>query len=308
MKSEQEFYSSHSVMTNPGPHARLFRDASSDLDKLTQWVRNVIFHEIYAREANLDLPSDAEGDPESSDAAVRFVNKMLDRIMDRDARPLGNERPKNKCFIGTCRDYAVLLCALLRSQGRAARVRCGFALYFEPESDFGIDHWVTELWDPLEDRWRLIDSELDFDLPRHKNIAFNPLDVPRSSFQVAGKVWLLHREGKVKADRYGLPEIGITGEPFIASNVIRDLAALNKLEMLPFDYWGISTIIDQSQSVTDEQRSIIDEIAALTADDGFSFEGVREIYNLKDTLRVSDPVHSWPKGVEVDYYLELDQS
>ncbi len=308
MESEQEFYSTHSVMTNPGIHTDLFSSAPSELDKLAQWVRNVHFHEIYAKEANLDLPAEAESDPKTSDAAIRFVSKMLDRIIERDSRPLSEERSKDKCFIGTCRDYAVFLCALLRTQGRAARVRCGFALYFEQENGVGIDHWVTEFWDAEENRWRLIDAELDFNLPRHKNIAFNPLDVPRSSFQVAGKAWRLHREGKINAENYGLPMIGIAGEHFIASNVIRDLAALNKLEMLPFDYWGISTKIDQSQSVTDEQHSIIDEVAALTTDGKFNFIGMRKIYKSNDALRVRDPVLSWPKGVEVNYHLELDGS
>lgn len=38
--------------------------------------------------------------------------------------------------------YAGLSCAVLRSRGIAARVRCEFATYFQP--GHGVDHWITE--------------------------------------------------------------------------------------------------------------------------------------------------------------------
>ncbi len=63
-----------------------------------------------------------------------------------------------------------MLCGLFRHQGRPARVRCGFAFYYEPGSNFGADHWVTEVWDFAESRWRLVDAEVDHDLPQHNVI------------------------------------------------------------------------------------------------------------------------------------------
>ena len=69
---------------------------------------------------------------------MRDVESMLGRILRRKAAPLTEPRPVEQQFIGTCRDYAALFCSLLRHQGRPARVRCGFAFYFEPGTGFGM--------------------------------------------------------------------------------------------------------------------------------------------------------------------------
>jgi hypothetical protein len=45
----------------------------------------------------------------------------LDVIAERNPGPLTRGGPKERCFIGIFRDYAVLLCVLIRAQGRPAR-------------------------------------------------------------------------------------------------------------------------------------------------------------------------------------------
>lgn len=305
MIDELAFYSTHGAITDPGAYAFMFDGAPDDAVELARWVRNVQFHEAYARDAGLTLPSDAADDPATSDAAVRYVAAMLGRIVCRDDRRLGEERPKHRCFIGTCRDYAVLLCALLRHRGRPARVRCGFTFYFEPDEDFGDDHWVTEVWVADEARWRLVDAEVDASLTQHAKVSIDPCDVPRDRFQVAGAAWRLCRKGGVGADRYGVASIGVHGEWFMAANVVRDLAALNKREMAPFDYWGMSLDICLAMDLNDGQRALIDRLAAVTADDGFDFSALRDIYESSAGVRVSDPVKGWPKGVKTDFTVGL---
>src|SRR5713101_7308823 len=70
-------------------------------------------------------PAGSEADVES-----RSVPRILDRILERDAAPLDVARPPERCFIGICRDYALLACAALRQHRVPARVRVGFAAYF----------------------------------------------------------------------------------------------------------------------------------------------------------------------------------
>ena len=168
--NERNFYSTHSVFTDPGEFRTLLDYAPDDERELARWVRNVQFHELYAGQAGLILPDEAESEPATSDPAVRYLEPMLERILARDGHSLDFERPKDKCFIGICRDYAVMLCALFRHQGRSARVRCGFAFYFEPGANFGADHWVTEVWDSIGGRWRLVDAEVDHDLRSTKRL------------------------------------------------------------------------------------------------------------------------------------------
>ncbi len=303
--NEHEFYAAHSAMTDPGRFRTLLDDAPDDERELTRWVRNVQFHEMYAKQADLTPPDDAAGAPATSDPAVRYLEPMLARIVARDGRSLDFERPKDRCFIGTCRDYAVMLCALLRHQGRPSRVRCGFAFYYEPGSKFGADHWVTEVWDPRQVRWRLVDAEVDSNLPQHAMVTIDPLDVPRDQFQVAGTAWRLCRVGKADPGSYGVMGLGGKGEWFMAGNVLRDMAALNKHEVTVFDWWGMASQMCLSGQVTPEQRLVIDELALLIADRGFDFDGLRQAYNDRPEVRLCDPVKGWPKGVETDFMLGL---
>ncbi len=303
--NEQKFYATQSKFTDPGAFRSLLDNAPEDERELARWVRNVVFHEVYARQAGLILPDDAAREPATSDPAVRYLEPMLGRILARDGRSLDFARPKDKCFIGICRDYAVMLCAMLRHQGRPARVRCGFAFYFEPGANFGADHWVTEVWDRIARRWRLVDAEVDPDLRQHKAIAIDPFDLPRDQFQVAGTAWQLCRAGKADPTNYGVLEIGAKGRWFVAGNVLRDIAALNKHEVTAFDWWGMGTDICLSGQVTNEQCLVIDELARFSADGSFDFDHVREVYNDRSDVHVSNPVKGWPKGVETDFALGL---
>ncbi|MCA6321571.1 MAG: transglutaminase domain-containing protein, partial [Phenylobacterium sp.] len=72
------------------------------------------------------------------------VDSRLGAILTEDDRPLSVERAPQDRALGTCRDYAVLVCAAMREHGRPARVRCGFASYLG--GAMWEDHWLCELW------------------------------------------------------------------------------------------------------------------------------------------------------------------
>lgn len=301
---EQNFYTLHSPLTAPGPWEPSLRSISPTIEQIAAASRNVNFHEVYAQETAVAAPGMAAAE---SDPAQRFVARILDRIFSRDSRSLEISRDKRTCFHGTCRDYAVLACSIARCLGIPARVRCGFAFYFNPSKLFGDDHWVLEIWSGAEKRWILVDPEVDKNLPQHDPVTINPLDVPRSVFQVAGTAWILMRSNRAEATKYGVDSIGLAGEWFMAANVIRDLAALNKREMLPFDYWGLAAEIAEQQCVTETQRSRIDQIAGVIADECFDFSKLREIYKQSPSLQVNDPITSWPKGERTNYVLGLGE-
>ena len=74
-----------------------------------------------------------------------------------------------------------------RRRGVAARARGGFGTYFEPGKH--IDHWVCEYWDASHERWVLVDAQLDDVQQAVLKLDFDPLDVPRERFWVAGQAW-----------------------------------------------------------------------------------------------------------------------
>lgn len=156
---------------------------------------------------------------------------MLDRILARDASSLDAARRLERRFIGICRDYALLTCSALRHHGIPARLRVGFAAYFTP--GFHEDHWVCEYH--AGRRWRLLDAELSDRVRAHFGVGFDAADVPRDAFLVAGEAWARARHGVLDPGTCGVSAIGISGQQFLASSVVRDLAALNKREMLAWD-------------------------------------------------------------------------
>ena len=76
---------------------------------------------------------------------------MIEALLTLDPSPLDIARAPDRRVIGTCRHFALLSCALLRYRGVAARVRYGFATYFQAGQ--GLDHWITEYWHEKDGRW-----------------------------------------------------------------------------------------------------------------------------------------------------------
>jgi hypothetical protein len=115
-----------------------------------------------------------------------------------------------------------------------ARVRVGFAAYFTKfDPDFNCSHVVAEMWDSSAKRWRLVDPELDNLSIRENNIQFDVHDTPRDQFLVGGKAWQMCRAGQADPSKFGVSGFGdMKGLPFVRGNLIQDLAALNKMELL----------------------------------------------------------------------------
>ena len=173
-----------------------------------------------------------------------------------------------------------------------ARVRVGFANYFVP--GFHDDHWVTEYWDGA--RWRLMDSELTPGVCRHFGVTFDPCDVPRNRFLSAGRVWCDARSGRIDSATCGVSSVGIAGVWFVAGSVLRDLAALNKREMLPWDYWGISRDMRPGTPVSETAATRIDTLAALIAGPEPDWRTLRTAYDSDDAFGVPGVIMSFPRG------------
>ena len=208
---------------------------------------------------------------------------MLARIRTIDAQPLTVARAPAQRMACVCRHFTLMLCAILRAQGVPARARCGFGAYFNP-GKFE-DHWVAEYWDAAQARWILVDAQLDAVQRKLFRIDFNPLDVPRDRFIVAGDAWQMCRSGHAEPNRFGLSIVpNLHGLWFVAGNVVRDLASLNRMEMLPWDVWGLMEMGDAG--LTDEKKALLDQVAALTLAGDAAFSQLRAIYQSDDRLRV----------------------
>lgn len=175
---------------------------------------------------------------------------------------------------------------MLRAHGIPARARCGFGAYFNPPQFE--DHWVCEYWDAGERRWVLADTQLDAVWIEKLQIKHDVLDVPRDRFLTAADAWKQCRTGKLDPARFGISFVQLHGLWFVAGSVIRDLASLNKMEMLPWDSWGAQPAPETA--LDDSQLRFFDEIADMTFDVDNSFAACHEKYANDDRLRVPQKV------------------
>jgi hypothetical protein len=255
------------AMSDPGRHAALFDGLPGEPGALAKTVQGLLIHQHIAPAYGVTLSRD-----QKSQSHVRAVEKILDDIVTRDARPLSVLRGASERQVGVCRHFALLHVAMLRAHGIVARARCGFGAYFEKGRY--IDHWVTEYWDEEEKRWVLFDAQIDDRQRDLFKIGFDTADVPRDQFVVAGDAWSLCRGGRADPSAFGI--LDMYGLWFIAGNLVRDLAALNNREMLPWDIWGAMRrqdseldlgFFDQLAIVSSEPDAHIGELNALYCDE-----------------------------------------
>jgi hypothetical protein len=272
-----EYYATPGPMTDlAGVPADVFDGLPTDPVGLCRVVRGLIVHEMWANAYGFDVPEDR-----LTDLQARSAVEMTDAIRRLDARPLSAARPVEERMVGNCRHFSTLSCALLRRAGISARARCGFGMYFEPGKY--VDHWVTEYWKETERRWVRIDAQLD-DLQRAAIAAdFDTEDLPPGPFLPAGEAWEQCRTGRADPDTFGIFEFW--GLWFVQANVVRELAALNKMELLPWDVWGAMTLQEEPAAAA---ASLTDTVAGIIA--GGDVDAIRTVYEDSDDLRVPDKV------------------
>jgi hypothetical protein len=284
MNTSLAYFSKHGRITDPGEHAKQFDHLPRSVPQLVRLVQGVTLHVFWAERYGYAIPPARQGEVQ-----LRTVPRRLARTLELDPRPLTEPRPVDKRLIGNCRDFSVLLTALLRHQGLPARARCGFGAYFLP--NHFEDHWVAEYWNETQNRWILVDAQLDQHQSQALKIAFDPLDVPRDQFIVGGRAWQMCRSGRYDPETFGI--FDMHGLGFVRGNLVRDVASLNKVELLPWDCWGI--ILEES---LDEAAglSLLDSVAGLSAGDVPEFEALQATYENDPRLRMEGSLLSFVDG------------
>jgi hypothetical protein len=282
------YFSQQGPMSDPGAYILLFENLPNSIPDLVKLVQGVTIHPFWTERYGLKVP------PERKDELqLRSMERRLARTLELDARPLTEPRPLDKKLLGNCRDHSLLLVAMLRHQGIPARARCGFGAYFLP--DHFEDHWVVEYWNQEQSRWILVDSQLD-ELQRNiLYLPFDTLDVPRDQFIVGGKAWQICRSGEQDPDKFGI--FDMNGLGFVRGNLVRDIASLNKMELLPWDCWGI---ILKERLDDPADLSMLDEVAALSAEDVPDFETLHVYYESDPRLYLDGALLSYVNGNMVE--------
>ncbi|MFI0940471.1 transglutaminase-like domain-containing protein [Streptomyces sp. NPDC021020] len=284
------YYSTQSPTSDPGAYAGLLADLPRDVGGLARVVRGLMIHRAEGGQWGVPIADDRMRD----DAETRYVDDILGLVAARDPGPLTGRRAWSDRFVGICRDFTLLHVALLRHFGIPARLRSGFATYFS-DKGFHWDHVATEYWD-AERGWLLADAQITD--PEHYAYGFDPMDIPRDRFIVAGQAWQAIRAGDADPLSFGLDleDTPMLGKRFVAGNIRYDLSALNKVETLLWDVWGAGsgtsaeTFMDEEFPA--ELDPLYDRAAAVTAGPDPDFAAVRDLFATEDGLRTPQTVRS----------------
>lgn len=239
-------------------------DIPSDRREMRRIVHGLVVHFKLDDLKALDIP-----DERLAEVNSRYADTMLARLASLHQGPLSSPRPSQAQIVGCCRDFAVLLVSMARAHGIPARIRVGFATYFF--CDVKIDHVVAEIWDANERRWRLVDAQIgDNHTDPNDGFRVDPDDIPRDRFVSAGDAWCDCMAGdddpKSFTVRPGAQLPMLSGFPYICHNLVLDLAALNKVEMILWDMWGLIGMgfSSRADTVESEVHELFDRVAEAT--------------------------------------------
>jgi hypothetical protein len=282
------YYADQSGITDPGAMGHRVAGLPRDLAGLQRVARALVIH--YRAD---DPSSHGISEERFTEIDSRYADTMLARLAELDDRPLAELREPKERLVGCCRDFTVLFLTMARALGIPARARVGFATYFVP--NFNIDHEVAEVWDADERCWRLIDPELwDDHIDPNDGARVDPLDVPRDRFLVGGTAWQLCRSGQADPETFVVaPELDVPitrSWPYLCHNLVHDLAALNKVEMILWDTWGL-----MEGELSEADYALLDRVADTTAGADPELSELRRLYGDEPGLQVPGTVTSyWP--------------
>jgi hypothetical protein len=262
------FYASPGHFTGPGEFSSFFTDLPDELPSLVKIDQNTLLHVFWAERYGVHLSEERK-----APLQVRSVAEKLRVLTSEGVQSLNIPHLPVQRQVGNCRDFTLLLTSILRYKGIPARARCGFGAYFMP--NHYEDHWVCEVWDAVLGRWKLVDAQLDEFQQQVLKPPFDPLDVPYDQFITGGNAWQMCRQGKAKPEQFGI--FDMHGWWFIWGDLVRDFLALNKVEILPWD-WTPEMMphrLEDPLPAEGAELAFYDHIAQLTTSPDVSFETIR---------------------------------
>jgi Transglutaminase-like superfamily len=285
--SGPQYYARQSRVTEPGRFADGVREIPGSLAAMRSAARQLVFH----YRAGGDYAANGIAPYRITEIDTRYAEDMLARIFELSELPLTAQRAPSQRLVGCCRDFTVLFLAIARAHGVPARARVGFATYFVP--GYYIDHVVAEVWDSARLRWRLVDAELAEDhLDPGDGTRVDPEDLRPSQFVTGPAAWLACRSGRADPARHvvdpGLDLPATRGWPFVRHNLIHDLAALTRHEMVLWDNWGWT---EPAADPDAGQLAVLDQLATITSRD-VAVEEIEQLY-ARAGLRVPAQVTSY---------------
>jgi hypothetical protein len=295
-----DYYRKPSAITDISRYDEFANWLTGDVRSIAQVVQGILIHDAWLERYGINYRKE-----QSCPSPIAYMQDILEKAEELDTTSLAIPRSPDKRVIGCCREFATMLCAILRYKGIPARSRCGFGAYFAP----GLyeDHWICEYWDHEAGRWVRVDPQMDPFQQSYLGLDFSPMDIPAGKFLVSGEAWRLCRSKPEEAKRFGISanprDFGLEnlyGLWFVRGNLLRDFAALNKVETVPllirlgkkltWESWRLVAAQDSELSPVDYE--LLDKVAEFSCDPDRHFEELRAFYQSNIDLQPPEDIIS----------------
>ncbi|MGC6174753.1 excinuclease ABC subunit UvrA [Lacrimispora sp. 38-1] len=246
-----------SIITDPGSLKHYYEVLPKEASQLLATVRGLIIHGDLGGLYGITF-----GRNQAKEELLRTVPQMLEKLLEIDPGPLSCIRPPKRRLVGMCRDYALLFVSFLRHKGYPARVRSGFAGYFQSEMPYE-DHWLAEYYYAEEQRWVRVDVQLDEIQRKYYGIPFDVQDMPSDAgYILGGEAWLQCRSGVKHPEEFGYNK-NWKGWHSVKGNLLHDFNSLLGMELLPWDLWT-ELSLKKYGDLSRQEKELLDEMAELT--------------------------------------------
>jgi len=274
----KNFYASQSAYSEPGPYRETLLQFGAEPRSIARWISSFLQHPRGTETKERGFTAE-----QAADLNLRSVADILSIATNRNLLDREDAQPK---VGGVCRDFAIIAVSAFRERGVPARLRVGFADYLVPGR--WEDHWLCEWYEC--GRWK----RLDVEFAAIGGVSFDTMDVPRERFLTASEAWFRIQGNPEMASRFGVSSLNLEGEWFVAGSLLREMAALRKLELKPWDYWGPSKDLSPfSTGLPREVRTVLDQLASQLATVASDAEGEPEAIA---NWPLPDEIVSFPHG------------
>jgi hypothetical protein len=262
-------YARQTELTDPGEYLHLYNGLPQSLHSLCLLIKCQLIHPMEALQMGHSM------EQVISDGAIENTEQILEALMKRDSSGLSFSRKPDDRLLLACHHHAMLLTSILRSREIPARMRFGFARYYEKKAGVRFGHIICEVWDDREQRWVLAD-------PDRQYVDFSP-----DRFDFSREAWVnLTKKGmdqKIYVSSIGNGLLGVV------NLLAMDIAHVTLHERIHWIYPEISLReIKEVSDLNNEDRIALDEAAELLKDPDLNFSNIDSLYDFNPGFHPSD--------------------
>jgi len=279
-------YRQYGLFTYPGLYEDYLKTLPDDVKELGELLRKNFLHRTTLEAGNVGTNADLKyGDMtkmpwwrQSEDDNLVTTTAMLAEFFRRDPKGLTMKKSVEDKLVLTCRNVAILMASILKAKGTPARVRSGFAAYFEGTKD-AWDHWVNQYWNESENRWVTIDVDGSW----HRT-GFDMYDMPGGKFDFSADAWLDVRQGK-RDSKHFRNAGGFDGLVCIAWELFYDFHCLMNSEII-YLHHPIPVMLNNFKNLSEEKLNETDHLAELMKNPDENFDELKTTWEKNKDFRL----------------------